>query len=322
MSQRALLQTKAAIAPPGSANPPGRAEVVLSKPDAKPGELDRILATPKFNQWWDSVNRTEGLDYIIGSVDIRDANWFGPTNLGFFKADCKVYRLEPNAGDIPDFALDAKGQHATVPAIAFVRGGAVAILVKVTVHEPNKSYFILTSQIRFPVGQFCLETAAGMLDGSGDFKGVAAKEIEEELGIKINAEELHDLGRFFPSPGGCDEFIQMYYYETTISQAVFDKKQRSVFGSSSESEHIVLQFVPEKQMSSVLLKIGDAKAEIAYRRYLLAKRRARAASCGYSAKTARCGVKYAGTNPDYCTYNEDTARCRVVASKRKTKPAT
>lgn len=44
---------------------------------------------------------------------------------------------------------------------------------------------------------------AGMIDESGDFVGVAAKEIEEETGIKIKGEDLKPLGSFYPSPGAC-----------------------------------------------------------------------------------------------------------------------
>jgi 8-oxo-dGTP pyrophosphatase MutT (NUDIX family) len=228
---------------------------------------------------------------------------FGPTTVGFIKADCVAERLN--------------GRPGKIPAIVFIRGDAVAILVKVTVTEQAKSYYVLTNQLRFPVGQYCLEIAAGMMDDRGDFGGVAAKELEEELGIKINEDDLRELGAFYPSPGGCDESIQLYSYETEISESEFNAKQRAIYGASEENERILLQFVPEKKFSSLLYDIGDAKAEVAYRRYLLDKRRDRAASCGYSPKTSRCGIKYAGKNPEYCTYNEDTSRCRIVDLKRK-----
>ena len=55
-------------------------------------------------------------------------------------------------------------------------------------------YTILTYQARVPVGEHNLpEIPAGMLDGSGHFKGVAAEEMEEECDIVISEEELIDL---------------------------------------------------------------------------------------------------------------------------------
>lgn len=101
----------------------GTVDVTLSKPGAKPGELERLLKAPKFQQWWQSVNVNEGKDYVINQIDIRDINWFGKEPkqiLGFFKADCVVYRIDPETGDV---ARNSDGAEATVPAIAFVRGG-------------------------------------------------------------------------------------------------------------------------------------------------------------------------------------------------------
>jgi ADP-sugar diphosphatase len=52
--------------------------------------------------------------------------------------------------------------------------------------EGEKDKTILTLQPRLAVPDFAFpEIPAGMLDGSGNFAGVAAKEIEEETG-KMN----------------------------------------------------------------------------------------------------------------------------------------
>jgi hypothetical protein len=299
MSQMIILQTT-----PSIYNPSGNVNVTLSKPNAVDGELERVISSNKFQSWWDRVNRTEGKDYLISTIDIRDVNWFGK-HLGFIKADCIVYSL-----------INGEIGEKPIPGITFIRGGAIAILVKVKVIETSKSYFALTNQIRFPVGEYCLEIVAGTIDeNTGNFSGDAAKELYEEIGMQINGDELEPLGRFYPSPGGCDEFIELYYYETEISKEDFYEEARAIYGTANKS--IKIQFVPEKKFSSVLLEIGDAKAEIAYRRYLVAKRKERGQNCGYSTKTSRCGIKYVGTNPEYCTYNEDTSRCRIVDLKRK-----
>jgi hypothetical protein len=55
-------------------------------------------------------------------------------------------------------------------------------------------YTILTCQARIPAAHSNLpEVPAGMLDGSGNFKGVAAEEIQEECHIVIAEAELIDL---------------------------------------------------------------------------------------------------------------------------------
>ena len=60
-----------------------------------------------------------------------------------------------------------------VPGIVFMRGGAVGILV--ILECEGVEYTIVTYQARVPVGDHNLpEIPAGMLDGSGNFKGVAA----------------------------------------------------------------------------------------------------------------------------------------------------
>ncbi len=57
-------------------------------------------------------------------------------------------------------------------------------------------YTVMTVQPRLPTGQFdFVEIPAGMLDGSGNFIGVAAKELEEELKLKVAANELIDMSQ-------------------------------------------------------------------------------------------------------------------------------
>ena len=55
-----------------------------------------------------------------------------------------------------------------------------------------------------------------MLDESGDFIGTAAAEIKEETSIELSHDKLHSLGSMFPSPGGSDEEILMFYCDIEI----------------------------------------------------------------------------------------------------------
>jgi len=74
-----------------------------------------------------------------------------------------------------------KGTDIRLPGFVFLRGKAVAIMVVI-----NKTLLALTYQFRVPIGRYLTESVAGMVDEEGNFFGVAAKELEEEMGIKIN----------------------------------------------------------------------------------------------------------------------------------------
>ena len=67
-----------------------------------------------------------------------------------------------------------------LPGIVFMRGNSVAILPIV-----NEQYVLLTNQYRIPIGMNFQEIPAGMIDGNEVFCGAAARELEEECGIKL-----------------------------------------------------------------------------------------------------------------------------------------
>ena len=92
-----------------------------------------------------------------------------------------------------------------LPSYIFLRGPAVAILLFVN------DKVLVVEQYRVPVQATLLEAPAGMLDESGDFVGVAAAEIQEETSIKLTKEQLKVMGSFYPSPGGSDEEIHLFY---------------------------------------------------------------------------------------------------------------
>lgn len=71
--------------------------------------------------------------------------------------------------------ISAKGG-GFIPGIVFMRGGAVTILV--ILRCKGEEFGIITLQPRVPAGKFSFpELPAGMLDGSGNFSGVAVSEL-------------------------------------------------------------------------------------------------------------------------------------------------
>lgn len=251
--------------------------IVLATAGATQEQLDRIVASAKFTQWYRSVmvHQGEPLYYRIHRMTITDADWFGPTNLGFVKVNSYAVRTDDTGMD--KFKIDPKNpQGARIPdtlsAITFVRGGSVAILVRVTERETLQRYFIFTRQLRFPVGDYCTEACAGMLDASGDFIGVAANELKEELGLPIRKQDLEgqSLGWFYPSPGGCDERIQLFYIDEVLDYKTIQEITSLVHGEEGEGEAITLVKVPERNILQALSEMGDAKGEIAYHRFMAA----------------------------------------------------
>ncbi|KAH0577761.1 ADP-sugar diphosphatase [Spironucleus salmonicida] len=161
---------------------------------------------------------------IISEIIFQSIDLFGP-RIGFLK-----------------FKVIAQANNKALPGIVFMRGGSVAVLIIV-----NKTHILLTRQARVPIGQFVLETPAGMLDGDNNFSGVAAKEIQEECGITILSEHLRSLGEVMMSPGGCDEVVKLFVTDIQLSQ---DKIEEILSKIHGEGDH--------EQISCKLVTIDEA----------------------------------------------------------------
>ena len=217
--------------------------------DERITEEERLLIPnePKMINWIQDF--CENIcDKQVHGIHVRVADWFGPKKAG---------RL----GFI-NMVVDVKNVDGSfIPGITFIRGGAIAVLVTVTVTETGEQYYILTKQYRTPVGKAIHELPAGMLDGNGDFAGVAANELREEAGINVPSDKLRKIGHIYPSPGGCDEDIILYSCDVEMSQDTFQSKKLQRFGLTSEGEDIRIVFIKKKDIKQYLLEtpIIDAK---------------------------------------------------------------
>ncbi len=140
----------------------------------------------------------------------------------------------------------------------------------ITEKETGEKWVVLTRQARFPIGEASFtEIPAGMLDNTGKMKGqVLAKvqaEIEEETGIKIDADMLRHLGEAYMSPGGSDELIYFYAIDLTLSHEEIMGLQGKHTGLREEREHIVVDICPFKDVLNRAQT--DAKAIVAYTLY-------------------------------------------------------
>lgn len=215
--------------------------------------LDSIVCSEKFQKWIDDIDR-EAIE--LKEFTVTDVDFFGPaapSRLGFVKGVGIAF--DRISGD-------------RIPAIAFIRGASVAVLIVVTVFETNQKFVLLCKQLRFPAGRALVEACAGMLDNeTRNVTGVVFKEIQEETGFVINEDDLIELGTVRPSGGGCDEQIHLFAWETTISEQDFTLKQKQVFGEGIH-EKIKLQFYDFSTFDETLDALGDVKAECCWRRYL------------------------------------------------------
>ena len=184
--------------------------------------------------------RVSGQDAGLAVNSVQFQDWasqidsrFNIRSVEFQSVDVGNHRRKPLVRFIKFRAdvVDAFGK--PLPGIVFMRGGSVAILV--ILECEGEEYTILTIQPRFPSGNFAFpEIPAGTLEGDGSFAGGAARELEEETGIKIKEGELQDLtflvygNKFkgvFPTVGGSDEFLRLFAFRQKVTRAYLGELQ-------------------------------------------------------------------------------------------------
>ena len=218
-------------------------------------QMDTIVKAPKLVKYINDLDLT-----VIDVTNIRiDAvTWFcAPTNIAPEKLGFLYMEVECKSVDTDK----------PLPGVVFLRGGSVAVYIVVDVE--GQKYVILTEQVRVPYGTKTLEIPAGMLNADGDFTSVAMKEITEETGLHTpNIHELKPLGNpIVPSPGGCDEEVHLFFWETTAVPEIIDKMKETIYGLHDENESIRLVFIPLEQYASKLASdISDAKTICAHLR--------------------------------------------------------
>ncbi|KAJ3433464.1 nudix hydrolase 14 [Anaeramoeba flamelloides] len=219
-------------------------------------DLKDAVSSSLYQDWLNSILET---NFKLHSLHFQSLDMFG-SRAGFVKFKSKITLN----GD-------------SVPGIVFARGGSVAVLIKLISNETKEEYSVLTTQPRVPIGKESFpEIPAGMLDGeSENFVGVAAKELEEETGITITKSQLIDLsgkaysgknsnGAIYPSPGGCDEFIKIYYYERSLPNETILKMNKKITGNKLEREKITLKLIKFKDLWK---ETSDAKSLCAFLLY-------------------------------------------------------
>lgn len=259
---------------------------------------DELLKFPAFQKWLntlkDSLDQQKfsdhsfhGRPYKLRKITIQSVDWFGPrpnpkTKLGFVKLKADI---------VTDEYKDKKTgelKKESLPGVAFLRGGSVAVLMIVRPSDSrDERWVIMTEQPRIPAGSLAfMEIPAGMIDDkSRTFAGEAAREIEEEVGLTIKAEELIDMTQLavqghkaqeslanamYPSPGGCDEYIIIFLWEKEMDRLQIENLKGKLTGIRTEREKITVRLLDYER----LLEVGarDAKTLAAWSLYEYLKR--------------------------------------------------
>lgn len=238
---------------------------IVAAPGISDFEFRNAIDSYLFKQWLSNLQSETGIlangAVILKQVLVQGVDMFGK-RVGFIKFKADIFD---------------KGTGNKVPGIVFARGPAVAVLI--LLDSEGETYAVLTEQVRVPTGRFVLELPAGMLDDDkGDFVGTAVREVEEEIGIRLNIEDMVDLTSFlnpssgckvFPSPGGCDEEISIFLYRGCVDKEIITQLQGKETGLREHGELIKVCVVPYRELWRMT---ADAKALMAIAIYEMSKR--------------------------------------------------
>ncbi len=152
------------------------------------------------------------------------------------------------------FNLDATVPegHKILP-LCFIKGEVISILTCLIDKETKEKYLLLVQQRRICDGSYMYEHPAGMVDGSDLPLTVAVREIQEETGLVVTADQVHQLNEqpFFPSSGTSDEAMYFFYVELELSREEIFSYDAQATGADHD-EFILTKVVPLKEAMGLM----------------------------------------------------------------------
>ena len=141
-----------------------------------------------------------------------------------------------------------------VRRLSFERGDSVAAIV----WRRDTDALLFTEQFRFSTVAegpgWLLEIIAGMIDAGETADAAIRREIEEELGYRID--QVIPISTFYLSPGGSSERIWLFFVEVSGTEQVSD-------GGGLSTEHEDIQVVtmarPDARLALDQQRFVDAK---------------------------------------------------------------
>lgn len=129
-----------------------------------------------------------------------------------------------------------------------LHGGGVGVIA-----IDEQKNVLMVSQYRKPYDEMVLEVPAGKLEAGEDPKSAGLRELCEETGY--SAEKITYLGKYYPTPGYCNEIISLYLAEDL-----------SFVGQNLDPcEFVLVEKIPLSELVQMVMdnKIPDAKTAIA-----------------------------------------------------------
>ncbi|MBC8155406.1 MAG: NUDIX hydrolase [Bacteroidetes bacterium] len=128
-----------------------------------------------------------------------------------------------------------------IPPVLFLKGHAASVLVCLIDEATGEKFVVLVRQRRISDGSQTYEHPAGMVDASDAADEVAAREVGEEIGLPILAEELTKLNPrlWYPSTGTSDEAMHYFFVEKTMPRDDIMAFHHKNMGNQSEYERII-----------------------------------------------------------------------------------
>ena len=158
----------------------------------------------------------------------------------------KIVTLEVDEVELPDGKISFREcvRHS---------GGAAVLLI-------SEGKVLLVNQFRYLYGKPIYEIPAGKLNKGEDPQIAAARELEEETGLKADLSHLIDI---YPTPGYTDEIIHIYF-----AQSYKITKQKL-----DDGEFLNYCFIDIDTVLKMIEngELSDAKTIIALYKYLLKK---------------------------------------------------
>jgi len=153
-----------------------------------------------------------------------------------------------------------------IPPICFLKGEVVCVLICFIDSLTKEKYLLLVRQRRICDGSLTYEHPAGMLDSERDAAAVAAREVWEETGIKIETEQLVKLNDepFFPSTGTSDEAMYLFYCEMELTHEQIMSYHNKTQGLLSDHEYIDTYVVPFAEGHKLITNVNGVLLNLMY----------------------------------------------------------
>ncbi|MGQ9427135.1 NUDIX domain-containing protein [Gilvimarinus sp. F26214L] len=137
--------------------------------------------------------------------------------------------------------LFAGGWSGTISRELYLRHEAVGVLL----YDPRRDLIGLVEQFRVgaleePLGPWCMEVVAGIIDSQESPEQVALREVKEEAGLV--PERVEYICNYLASPGGSNERLHLYCGYCDLDGA------GGIYGLDHENEDIRLHVLPAAEV--------------------------------------------------------------------------